>query len=191
MSKNNKRTCLWWGLALTVASVLAVSGAVAGDEEEPEFTDSFAVADCTWSSVGHNRFFSLEPGYTIVLEGEEDGEEIVQEIVVTDETRLVVFADRSGEVVMVDTRIVEERESEDDELVEVSANFYARCIETNDIFYFGEEVDDYEDGVIVSHEGAWLAGIDGARPGIIMPGTFLLGARYFQEHRKSPGPRHR
>ena len=38
-----------------------------------------------------------------------------------------------------------------------------------------------EDGRIVSHEGAWRAGVDGAQPGLIMPGTFLLGSRYFQE----------
>jgi hypothetical protein len=33
----------------------------------------------------------------------------------------------------------------------------------------------------VSHDGAWLAGKNGAKPGIIMPGTVLLGSRYFQE----------
>ena len=44
------------------------------------------------------------------------------------------------------------------ELVEVSRNFYARCTQTGDIYYFGEDVDIYEDGVVVSHDGAWLAG---------------------------------
>jgi hypothetical protein len=33
----------------------------------------------------------------------------------------------------------------------------------------------------VSHDGAWLAGKGGALPGIIMPGRFLLGSRYYQE----------
>jgi hypothetical protein len=34
----------------------------------------------------------------------------------------------------------------------------------------------------VDHEGAWLAGKNGARPGILMPEDgFLLGSRYFQE----------
>ena len=54
--------------------------------------------------------------------------------------------------------MVEERETEDGELVEVSRNFFAICEETNSVFYFGEEVDDDEDGEIVGHEGAWLAG---------------------------------
>jgi hypothetical protein len=52
----------------------------------------------------------------------------------------------------------------------------------HDVYYFGEEVDIYEDGEIVGHEGAWLAGRNGARPGIIMPDSgFILGQRYFQE----------
>jgi len=42
-------------------------------------------------------------------------------------------------------------------------------------------VDIYDRGVIVSHGGAWRAGVNGALPGLIMPGTFLLGSRYFQE----------
>jgi hypothetical protein len=81
----------------------------------------------------------------------------------------------------IETRVVEERETEDGELVEVSRNYFAICNRTNSVIYFGEEVDIYEDGVIVGHEGEWLAGVDGARPGIIMPGTVLVGARYFQE----------
>ena len=81
----------------------------------------------------------------------------------------------------VTTRVLEEREWEDDELIEVSRNYYAICRETNDVVYFGEDVDIYEEGVIVSHDGAWLAGENGAEAGIFTPGTILLGARHFQE----------
>jgi hypothetical protein len=49
------------------------------------------------------------------------------------------------------------------------------------VVYFGEDVDFYEDGEIVGHEGSWRAGVAGAAPGLIMPGTFLLGSRYYQE----------
>jgi hypothetical protein len=42
-------------------------------------------------------------------------------------------------------------------------------------------VDIYEDGDVVSHDGAWLAGQNGNRAGLIMPGRALNGSRYFQE----------
>jgi hypothetical protein len=140
---------------------------------EPRYTRGFMRGSCRgFSSTGRNPFFILEPGFRLILAGVEDG--VVKRLVVTvlDDTRVV-----DG----VETRVVEERETEDGEVVEVSRNYFAICNRTNSVFYFGEEVDIYEDGVIVSHEGEWLAGEDGARPGIIMPGTVLLGARYFQE----------
>ena len=55
------------------------------------------------------------------------------------------------------TREVVEREKEDGELVEISYNYFAHCRETGDVWYFGEDVDDYEGGVIVGHGGAWRA----------------------------------
>jgi len=79
------------------------------------------------------------------------------------------------------TRVVEEVEYIDGELYEVSRNFFAICLTTNDIYYFGEDVDFYEDGEIVDHHGAWRAGVDGAKPGITFPGTPMIGARFYQE----------
>lgn len=141
-------------------------------EGEKKFTSSFMTENCTFASTGTNPFFILEPGYQSVLVGEEEGAEIQLVITVLNETKVV-----NG----TETRIVEERETEDGELVEISRNFFAICEETNSVFYFGEEVDDYEGGEIVGHSGAWLAGEGDSRPGIFMPGTVLLGARYYQE----------
>ena len=141
-------------------------------EGENEYTESFRTEECTFSSTGRNPFFILEPNYQLVLAGGEGGEAAQVTITVLNETR---------EVNGTETRVVEERETIGGELVEISRNFFAICEETNSIFYFGEEVDDYEDGNIISHGGAWLAGEDANRAGIIMPGTMLMGARYYQE----------
>jgi uncharacterized membrane protein YkoI len=139
-----------------------------GGEQDKKWTDSFAHENCTFTTVGRNRFFSLEPGDQLVLESRT--EKVV--ITVLDETKKV-----GG----VKTRVVEEREEESGELKEVSRNFFAICKEHGDVFYFGEEVDDYEGGKIVRHSGAWRADEADSKAGIIMPGTILLGARYYQE----------
>jgi hypothetical protein len=160
------------GLFLLLLGVVAPRVATA-----QEFTTEFDRERCTFATTGSNPYFPLWPGYALLLEGEEEDDEgeiveIEALLTVTTDTELV-----DG----VLTRVVEERESEDGELVEVSRNFMAHCRETGDVWYFGEDVDDYEDGEIVGHEGGWRAGIGGALPGLIMPGTPLLGARFQQE----------
>jgi hypothetical protein len=137
-------------------------------DAEMKWTDEFHIDQRKFSATGQNRFFSLKPGHRIVIESKS--EKVI--ITVLDKTKKI------GDII---TRILEEREFEDGELVEVSRNFFAICKATSDIFYFGEEVDDYKDGKIVGHGGAWRADEKDSKAGIIMPGTPLLGARHYQE----------
>lgn len=117
---------------------------------------------------GRNEFFVLEPGFQLVLEGNDER----LAITVLDETRSI-----DGFI----TRVVEEREWQSDVLIEVSRSFFAICDRTNDVFYFGEEVDDHRGGEIVEHAGAWIAGSDGAEAGLIMSGDPQVGMKYYQE----------
>lgn len=172
-------------ILMTLIIVPAALPALA--QEEREFTDQFPLADCTFVPWGGNAYFDLTPGNVLVLDNQacvDDGEcdefEDVT-ITVTDEVRDITF-EIDGAQTTVTTRVIEERENADGELAEISRNFFATCAPMGDVYYFGEDVEDYEDGEIVGSSGAWLAGVDGARPGIIMPDrAFLLGSRYFQE----------
>jgi len=164
---------------LGIAAALAGAACLLAPAPEPltsgkskQFSKDFDLTHCTFSNVGANDFMRLDPGSFLILEGESHGELAHLEITALDETRNV-----GG----IECRVLEEAETVDGELVEISRNFVALCNETHDVFYFGEEVDFYEDGVIVGHDGAWEAFVDGAEPGILMPGRVLLGARYYQE----------
>jgi hypothetical protein len=156
-------------------------------EEELDFTDEFPVEECTFTPFGGNEFFSLMPGRrtffdnsTCMASGDcEDREDLV--ITVSGALKKV-WIDDDGRRRPVWTRVIVERETENNELKEISHNYFAMCVPSRDVYYFGEDVDIYEDGQVVSHDGAWLAGRDGAEPGIIMPeSAFLLGQRYYQE----------
>lgn len=155
-----------------VATVLGmVSTPIFGEGEKDElegWSSDFTAEKEFLTSRGKNPYFILEPGYQLVLEG--GNERLV--ITVLNETKMV-----DG----VETRIVEERETKKDQLVEVSRNFFAISKRTNSIYYFGEEVDDYKDGKIVGHPGAWLSGEKGARFGLLIPGLPLLKARFYNE----------
>lgn len=135
---------------------------------DERWTSRFSVEKRNLGPTGRSAHFILEPGYQVVLD--DGGERLV--ITVLDETKTV-----DG----VPTRVVEERETKDGKLVEVSRNFFAIDGGTKDVYYFGEEVDIYKNGKATSHEGGWLAGVNGARFGLAVPGRATLGARYYQE----------
>src|SRR3989442_7492885 len=81
----------------------------------------------------------------------------------------------------VETRVVEERETKNGQLIEVARNYFAISRRTNDVFYFGEDVDMSKYGKVVTHDGSWLSGVNGAKCGLIMPGQPLVNASYYQE----------
>jgi hypothetical protein len=136
------------------------------------FTDSFPMQQCSFSSTGKNPFMILEPGYQLTLEGVDEGENVRLTITVLNETKVI-----DG----IETRVVKEREVVGGELSEISKNYFAICKKNNSVFYFGEDVDFYENGMVVNHEGSWRHGVNGAHAGLQMPGIVLLGSRYFQE----------
>lgn len=156
-------------LILITLAVLSLSTACGQDSgSNSPWQEEFAISDCNLLTEGRNTYFILEPGFRLVLEGEDER----LHVTVLAETKTV-----DGVV----TRVVEEREWADGELYEVSRNYFAICEETKDVFYFGEDVDFYESGTLVKHEGAWLAGRDGNRAGMIMPGTPKQKMMYYQE----------
>lgn len=156
-----------------LAGAIALLGLGAQDpapKKDKDFTDRFFEEKSDLVPTGKNPYFILEPGYQLVFEDPKDQE--VLTITVLEETKKV-----DG----VETRVVEERETVKGQLKEVSRNFFAVSKRTNGVYYFGEEVDDYKDGKVVGHGGAWLSGEKEARYGLLMPGTALLGARHYQE----------
>ena len=127
-----------------------------------------------FSTASTNPWFPMGVGQQWTYQGEEDGLPVSLLITVLDETRLVAG---------VITRVIEEREWEDDELLEISWNYYAQAGDGT-ICYFGEDVDIYEEEEIV-HEGAWCAEESPNAPGIIMPADPRPGMRFPME--SAPG----
>jgi hypothetical protein len=162
-------------VSLTSAIVVSLAACTDPNErrlapEEPRpWQDDFTLDRSELASRGSNLFFVLEPGYELVYRGKEDGQDVDLVITVLDETERV-----DG----VDTRVVEERESHAGKLVEVSRNYFAISSRTHDVYYFGEDVDMFAHGEVVSHEGAWRSGEHGAHYGLMMPAVPEVGMRF-------------
>jgi hypothetical protein len=121
---------------------------------------------------GSNLYFNLTPGFQLSYAHGKN----TQVVKVLNETRRI-----DG----VETRVVEDREMKNGQLVELTRDYYAIDSATNDVYYFGEDVDVYRNGKVVNHEGAWLSGVNGAAFGLMMPGHPQPGQRFYQE--SAPG----
>src|SRR5688500_1378850 len=97
---------------ITTAALAIALGGMTGAQTDQTWTDQFGVEPGELTSTGRNPYFVLEPGYRLTLQ--EDDERLV--ITVLADTKVVDD---------VETRVVEERESEGDKLVEVSRNYFA------------------------------------------------------------------
>jgi hypothetical protein len=131
----------------------------------PEFDQSEFV-----SRIG-NPYFPLVPGTTFIYRGTSDGERTRNETFVTYETK---------EILGVTATVVRDRAFVGGELVEETFDWFAQDSDGN-VWYLGEDSNDIENGVVVSKQGSWEAGVNGARPGIIMEARPRAGDFYRQE----------
>lgn len=120
-----------------------------------------------------NRYWPMTPGTTWVYrETDADGNEQRVVVTVTEATR---------DVMGIQTRVVHDLVTEGGEPVEDTYDWYAQDADGN-LWYFGEETKEFENGKVVSTEGSWEAGVDGAQPGVVVPGAPEIGMTYRQEY---------
>jgi len=127
-------------------------------------------------TTGRNRFFILEAGFTTIYVGNEDGQHKRLTVTVLAKTRII-----DG----IRTRIVLERQTANGHIEEISQNYFAIDKRTLNFYYFGEDVNSYNHGVVANHDGAWRSGVNGAKFGLNMPANPVVGMQYEQE--RAPG----
>ena len=118
-----------------------------------------------------NPYFSLTPGTTYVYEGVTEKGNEHNEVYVTHDTKVILG---------VTCIVVKDTVKVDGVLEEETIDWYAQDKNGN-VWYFGENSLSYEGGLIVSLGGSWMAGGDGAKPGIIIKAHPQVDDLYRQE----------
>ena len=161
-----------------VAGCGASSGSPGGDaggsgqKAQKAYAPSIDPAD--FSTDIDNKYFPLEPGTTFVYEGKTEDATEGDTVRVTSETK---------DIMGVECVVVDDRVTEDGKLTEQTYDWYAQDKKGN-VWYFGEDSKEYENGKVKSTGGSWEAGKDGAEPGVIMPADPKIGKTYRQEYYK-------
>jgi hypothetical protein len=88
---------------------------------------------------------------------------------------------KTKSVMRITTLVVRNREWLNDRMIEDTSHWVAQDRDEN-VWNFGEAVDHYKDGKLINHNGSWEAGVNGAKPGILMLGKPKVGDVYREEY---------
>ena len=119
-----------------------------------------------------NRYLPFRPGAAFHFRGVKDGARQTDDMVVTREVKRVLG---------IHCTVVRDTVSEHGTAVERTFDWYAQDKRGN-VWYMGEDSLERKDGRLVRAGDSWQAGVNGAKPGIIMRGRPRAGAVYRQEY---------
>lgn len=136
------------------------------DLAEPTFSNPTAIT---------NPRFPIAVVDQVIQLGEEAGATIRNEVTLLPETKVIEW---NGQ--QVETLVSQFVAYEDGQILEIAVDYFAQD-DAGSVWYFGENVANYVDGVVDNTEGTWLAGQDGP-PGMIMPADPQVGDVYRPEN---------
>lgn len=160
---------LTFAAALAALACFPASASLAG--ELPPYNP--VIDPANFVSEITNPYFPLKPGTVFKYEGTRDGVARRDEMIVTGQTKVIMG---------VPCIVVRDIASSDTEIVEKTVDWYAQDKDGN-VWYFGEDTAEYSNGKVTSTDGTWMAGVDGALPGVIMKAAPKADDGYRQEYR--------
>ena len=120
-----------------------------------------------------NPYWPMKPGNRWVYnETDSEGTVLQVEVTVTTDTKNILG---------ISATVVHDAVTENGSIKEDTLDWYAQDVEGN-VWYLGEDTKEYETGQVVSTEGSWEAGVDGAQPGVVVPAAPTAGMTYRQEY---------
>jgi hypothetical protein len=161
-------------MAATVATLVACTVALASGAKLPTGNERVKLDPSDFTTRIDNPYWPMRPGARWEYR-ETDSTGARQRVVVTVTHRVKRIA--NGVV----ARVVHDRLTEDGTVVEDTYDWYAQD-KAGNIWYLGERTKEFENGAVVSTEGSFEGGVDGAQAGVIMPAHPRVGLAYRQEY---------
>ncbi len=168
----NARVLTAIGIAGLVAAGAAQQGGAAVGTELPRGRQHVALDPAEFTTRIDSRYWPMRRGERWLYESSGDGTKARSRVRATGRTRTLANGVRA--------RALRDAARENGRLVEVAFEWYAQDAAGN-VWYLAEDVMEPVRGRLRRTEG-WEAGVDGAQPGMVMPGAPEVGMRYRQQH---------
>jgi hypothetical protein len=143
-----------------------------GNSTLPVGSEPFKIDPADFTTQIDNPYWPMAPGSHWVYREAENGELQRVDVTVTNQTKRIAG---------IEARVVHDLVTKDGEKVEDTFDWYAQDKDGN-LWYLGEDTKEYENGKVVTTEGSWEHGIDGAQAGIVVPAEPKQGIEYREEY---------
>jgi hypothetical protein len=140
----------------------------------PQGSEPYDLTAADFVTTIDHPYWPMTPGNKWIYREAEGGS--VMRVVVT-------VTNKKKDILGIQATVVHDTVSEDGKLVEDTFDWYGQD-QAGNLWYLGEDTKEYEDGKVVSTEGSWEAGVDGALAGVILPADPQPGMTYRQEYLK-------
>jgi hypothetical protein len=161
--------CVLGGL-LVVTGLSSAGAAVAKHHPSVTFTGK--------SNKITNRYLPITKFHRCVLGGNDQGQHLRIVRVLHNRTKRFTYKGQTVKTAVVKDRVTDVGAGQ---LIEKTVDYFAQD-KAGTVYYFGEDVNEYENGHVVSHDGQWRVGRDTNRPGVLMPAHPNVGDTFYAEN---------
>ena len=164
----------------TVAALTLVAGALMWTPHASAASPNASACGTTYApvldpgnfvTVIDNPYFPLPVGRQLVYTGVKDGQTQRDTVTVTDQKRVILG---------ISTTVVSDVATHDGTVLEKTFDFYAQDKQGN-VWYLGEDTTAFLSNGKTDTSGSFVAGVNGAQPGIIMEANPQIPDAYRQE----------
>ena len=164
-----------------MVAALTIVGCGGGENESssssrlPQGSDTVSLDPSDFTTAIDNPYWPMKSGsHWRYTETDSEGARLRIDVTATDRTRRMADG--------IEARVVHDiATDEKGRPAEDTYDWYAQDGDGN-VWYLGEDTEEYENGKVVSTAGSWEAGVDGAQPGIAIPAAPEPGLTYRQEY---------
>ena len=165
-----RRATLASVLAIAVSVPLAGGAGAAGVQGK----DQVFGADSTNIT---NPYLPISKFHRTVLKGNDQGQHLRIVRTLLDRTKTFHYKGQKVEAAVVRDRDTDVAAGT---LIEKTIDYFAQD-KAGTVYYFGEDVNEYQHGQPIGHDGSWRLGRDTKRAGVLMPARPKLGDTFVSE----------
>lgn len=165
-------------IATAIGAALACAALTAALAQAAPSTPNPATPKFTNPTSINNPYLPITAFRRCQLAGPDQGQRLHITRTLLTGTQTFTYAGQTFQAVRVLDKVVDLKKGE---RIERTVDYFAQS-DAGDVYYLGEDVNEYRHGKVINHEGQWRLGVNTQVPGILMTAHPAVGQMFDSEN---------